>query len=124
MTKPNQPPADTATLSIQHLTTLELHGPIVPATIMATTTEQSRELQLSHLRLLPRPLDAKDDPSVVPTVLGVYTYFSEQTAASNMTYSLLSRWELREEKPSVDSSFASLSTKKSTSTELKVSHLF
>lgn len=76
---------------------------------------------MSHLKLLPHPPDVQRDGSMVPTVLAVFSHFSGIVTDSSSCFSVFSRWELREEKPTVDASFAQLSTKKLTTSEFKVS---
>ena len=79
--------------------------------------DQREDLELSHLKLLPHP---PDDVSAVPIILGVFSHISGMVTGVSSVQSLISRWELREEKPTIDASFTTLSTKKSSSIELKV----
>ena len=109
-----------ATLSLHHLSTLDICAPSFtgPDFVDTAPDHRPRELELSHLKLLPRPPD--DESSAVPAVLGIFSCFPGIATDGSTFYNVISRWELREEKGVIDPSFTKLSTKKTTSNELKV----
>ena len=122
MQKPGETAPNPATLSLQHLITLDICVPSFngPDSAGGAPLATTRELEMSHLKLLPRPPDPPDETNAVPIVLGVFSRFSDVVTDASLSYSVISRWELREEKATVDSSFTKINTKKINPSELKV----
>jgi hypothetical protein len=76
-------------------------------------------VELSGLHVIPRGLDTNS----LPLVLAVFTSLPPQAGTGSgtaSTYTILSRWELRDEVPTLDTSFLQLGSKKSGAAELKV----
>ena len=55
-----------------------------------------------------------------PCILAGFTAMPARPAISDTSYTIISRWELREETPVLDVSFSQLGSKKSGASELKV----
>ena len=114
------------TLSFQHLTTTDVCAPDLdtaedmPQMFMSMS---SPELELSHLKIIPRRPEIRPENTTQPTILAVFSHLPNLYSATEMRdipYSVLSRWELREEKPSLDPNFGQLSSKKAGVNDPKV----
>ena len=123
------PASQLPTFSIQHLKTVDYCCPITgesdPDSNFLMTP--SSDAQLSHLEILPRPEIRNKDDSY-PTIVAAFSYLAPLNYYHNSelreeAFSVISRWELRNEKTTLHSSFDTLASKKvnsSTSTELEV----
>lgn len=109
---PSQPPTHPPTIESQHLTTIDSCYP-------STDSHWTLPLpSLAKLDIIPRSYMDKNT-TANPMIMA--TFMERDTTDNRLPIrTILSRWELREEKPVIDPSFSSASAKNSSSTELKV----
>ena len=88
----------------------------------------SPDAYLSHLELLPRGPDLPGKETTFPTIVAAFSYLAlsngyESPGLRQETFTVVSRWELRNEKSTLHPSFDILASKRSGSssgTDLKV----
>ena len=126
MPKPGEQSSNMPILSFQHLTMIDICTPS-PETINDPSqmfmSSSLSELELLHLEIIPRRPETRPDNNTVPVIVAVFSYLSHAYSGNEireMPYSILSRWDLHEEKPVLNSAFTQLGLKKSISHDLKV----
>ena len=81
------------------------------------------DAQLSHLDFIPRGPEFRNKTEILPTILAAYTYSppSNEYNSSELRhgFSIISRWELREEKGALHPAFQSLAHKKGSPSKAK-----
>ena len=113
-------------ISTQHLTTVDFCAPSIEfvgsQSNMYMITPAS-EPELSHLELIPRKPENRSPRGTLPIILAVFSYVPGTLNGDEMSepsYSILARWELAEEKPSLDATFMELNSKNTAADEMKV----
>ena len=120
-----QQPAAQPIISIQHVAMVDYCAPS-----MESIGSQSSifmiapvpEPELSHLELIPRKPETRPGRKTLPIALAIFSHVPNVLAGEirESSYSILTRWELVEEKPNLDPTFTQLVTKNAPGTELKV----
>ena len=107
-------------ISFQHLETIDACCPMLDYTTQNQETYilPSSEAQLSHLELLPQAADPRSKESASPTILATFSYLPNQysvTGVREQSYTILSRWVMRNVESTLHTVFGSLTSKKSNS---------
>lgn len=72
------------------------------------------DAQISHLEILPGSPDLQDSTPTLPTIVAIFSYTPNHYNSSDLrdsAFSVISRWELKNEKPMLSPSFAQLTLK-------------
>ena len=124
--KPNgdQRQQNPATIAVHHLSMIDLAVPSLDTTINQEDPyiSVSAELELTQLRIIPQFMDTQSPPQP-PLLVAIFTPMSALSDGDDMRrapYSILSRWEVREEKPEIDTIFSQIGSKRLHSDNLKV----
>ena len=124
MPKTPEPPSNPPTISLQHVTSLDMCAPSLSRELEPSLPSMSNPLQepeLSHLMFVSRPNPASNDQKdSTPVIFGIFSPGLTSIAGAQEAHTIVARWELREEKAVIDESFSQLNTRKPSSSNPKV----
>ena len=124
-----QQPANPPVIIIQHLAMVDHCAPSTESVGSQSNMfmiASAAEPEMSHLELIPRKPESRSGGRTSPIILAVFSHVPETLSGGQMRdspYSVFVRWELAEEKPSLDPTFTQLASKNAMGNDLKV-HLW